>query len=106
MPASQNFSPSPSDTKKLIEIRPKGILLHSHTSPLDHKRKRHAQTQKHQRDRMKAALEVLANTLEAQGVGATGTRAEVVELAVEYILELQRELEGLRDRDSDRSESP
>ncbi|KAL3488956.1 hypothetical protein BJX62DRAFT_239540 [Aspergillus germanicus] len=106
MTASQNFSSSSSYTKKLIEIRPKEIIIHTHTSPLDHKRKRHAQTQKHQRDRMKAALEVLANTLEARGVGATGTKAEVVELAVEYILGLQREVEGLRDRCSERSESP
>ncbi|KAL2809362.1 hypothetical protein BJX63DRAFT_405937 [Aspergillus granulosus] len=90
-------------TRKHIEIRPKEILLLSHSAPLDHKRKRHAQTQKHQRDRMKAALEVLANTLESRGVGATGTRVEIVEMAVEYILNLQKELEGLRGRD--RSES-
>ncbi|KAL2857080.1 hypothetical protein BJY01DRAFT_242484 [Aspergillus pseudoustus] len=94
---------SPAYTRKHIEIRPKEVILLSHPSPLDHKRKRHAQTQKHQRDRMKAALEELANTLGSQGVGATGTRAEVVEMAVEYILGLQREIEGLRDRD--RSES-
>ncbi|KAL3465452.1 hypothetical protein BJX64DRAFT_252440 [Aspergillus heterothallicus] len=93
----------PSSSRKHIEIRPKEILLLSHPAPLDQKRKRHAQTQKHQRDRMKAALEVLASTLESRGVGTTGTRAEVVEMAVEYILGLQRELEGLRGRE--RSES-
>ncbi|BCS24198.1 uncharacterized protein APUU_40642S [Aspergillus puulaauensis] len=77
--------------RKLIEIRPKELLV----SParIDPKRKRHAQTQKNQRDRMKAALELMARTLEARGVDTAGTRAEVVEAAVEYILSLQTEMD-------------
>lgn len=81
---------------------------------IDPKRKRHAQTQKNQRDRMKAAVELMARTLEARGVDTARTRvrlalliavfqadwltdlqAEVVEAAVEYILSLQTEMDSL-----------
>ncbi|KAL3474750.1 hypothetical protein BJX99DRAFT_174466 [Aspergillus californicus] len=94
MTASQLYS------KKPIYIRPKEIILFSEGPNIpDLKRKRHAQTQKHQRDRMKAALDLMANTLEARGVGTTGSRAEVVEAAVEHILSLQAELDGLRQVD-------
>ncbi|KAL4878818.1 hypothetical protein BJY04DRAFT_220881 [Aspergillus karnatakaensis] len=85
--------------KRLLEIRPKELLVARSDMP-DLKRKRHAQTQKNQRDRMKAALELLANTLVASGVETTGTKAEVAEAAVQHIRYLQRELNALRLRSS------
>ncbi|OJJ59818.1 hypothetical protein ASPSYDRAFT_44210 [Aspergillus sydowii CBS 593.65] len=56
--------------EKLIEIRPKELLI----SPtrIDPKRKRHAQTQKNQRDRMKAALQLMASALQARGLDTAG----------------------------------
>ncbi|KAL4869249.1 hypothetical protein BDV12DRAFT_196495 [Aspergillus spectabilis] len=95
MTASQLPRNSLSYSRKLIEIRPKELLVTRSDIP-DLKRKRHAQTQKNQRDRMKTALELMANTLVANGVEATGTRAELVETAVEYIMNLQQELDALR----------
>ncbi|KAL4796616.1 hypothetical protein BDV19DRAFT_360677 [Aspergillus venezuelensis] len=62
-----------SPSKKLIEIRPKELLT-SLSYPPSLKRKRHAESQKNQRDRMKAALELMASTLEAGGVSTPGTR--------------------------------
>ncbi|KAL4924167.1 uncharacterized protein BDV17DRAFT_275347 [Aspergillus undulatus] len=62
--------------KKPISIRPKGLLT-SLSYPPNPKRKRHAETQKHQRDRMKAALELMASTLEARGVEAPATRVRI-----------------------------
>ncbi|KAL4968132.1 uncharacterized protein BDV14DRAFT_168328 [Aspergillus stella-maris] len=86
-------------SKDPIQIRPKKLLT-SLSYPPSLKRKRHAESQKHQRDRMKAALKLMARTLEARGVNPPETRAEIVETAVEYILDLQRQLDGLKSGDA------
>ncbi|KAL4805407.1 hypothetical protein BDV18DRAFT_161061 [Aspergillus unguis] len=83
---------------KLIELRPKGTLVRP-ASPTDSKRKAHAQAQKQNRDRMKAALDRIAQMLEAGGgvhAFGGGTKAELVEAAIEYIEHLQGQLAHLR----------
>ncbi|KAL4930280.1 uncharacterized protein BDV17DRAFT_289888 [Aspergillus undulatus] len=86
---------------KLVELRPK--VLVAPESPMDSKRKQHAQAQKQNRDRMKAALDRIAAMLEGAGpgngngsVGTGGTKAELVEAAVDYIQRLQGQIEQLR----------
>ncbi|KAL4954472.1 hypothetical protein BDW69DRAFT_183518 [Aspergillus filifer] len=61
-----------SSTKgKLVELRPKGpVVLVAPGSPMEFKRKQHAQAQKQQRDRLKAALDRIAAMLPGAGVGA------------------------------------
>ncbi|KAL2865909.1 uncharacterized protein BJX67DRAFT_382295 [Aspergillus lucknowensis] len=92
-----------SSTKgKLVDIRPKGPLdLVAPASPTEFKRKQHAQAQKQQRDRLKAALDRIAQILERGGgggvhAGTGGTKAELVEAAVEYIQTLQGQIEQMR----------
>ncbi|KAL4942390.1 hypothetical protein BDV06DRAFT_222244 [Aspergillus oleicola] len=92
-----------STKEKLVELRPKGsVVLVAPGSPMQFKRKQHAQAQKQQRDRMRAALDRIAATLEGAGdrvnvnAGTGGTKAELVEAAVEYIQSLQGQIEQLR----------
>ncbi|KAL4767008.1 hypothetical protein BDW60DRAFT_220888 [Aspergillus nidulans var. acristatus] len=95
--------PSKKQNQKLIELRPKGpLVLVAPASPMDFKRKQHAQAQKQQRDRMKSALERMAQML-ATGTGGVhagtancGTKVELVEAAVDYIERLQGQIEELR----------
>ncbi|KAF4218285.1 hypothetical protein CNMCM8980_005465 [Aspergillus fumigatiaffinis] len=89
-----------------IELRPKGegvlITFPEGTSgQVDSRRKRHAISQKNQRDRLKAALEQMARVLHAGGVGSgprglSGTKVELIETAVEYIQSLEKEVKTLR----------
>ncbi|KAL4747027.1 hypothetical protein BDW72DRAFT_206844 [Aspergillus terricola var. indicus] len=89
--------------QKLTELRPKGpLVLVAPASPIDFKRKQHAQAQKQQRDRMKSALDRMAQML-ATGTGGVnagtigcGTKVELVEAAADYIERLQGQIEELR----------
>ncbi|OJJ00761.1 hypothetical protein ASPVEDRAFT_40292 [Aspergillus versicolor CBS 583.65] len=83
---------------RLIELRPKGtVVVVASASPTEFKRKQHAQAQKQQRDRLKAALDRMAHVLEGRvHAGTSGTKAELVEAAVEYIQSLQGEIAQLR----------
>ncbi|KAL4973520.1 hypothetical protein BDW66DRAFT_153706 [Aspergillus desertorum] len=89
--------------QKLMELRPKGpLVLVAPASPIEFKRRQHAQAQKQQRDRMKSALDRMAQML-ATGAGGVhaetascGTKAELVEAAVEYIGRLQGQIEELK----------
>ncbi|KAL2801810.1 hypothetical protein BJX63DRAFT_438478 [Aspergillus granulosus] len=92
---------SVSSTKgKLIDIRPKGaVVLVATVDPTEFKRKQHAQAQKNQRDRMKAALDRIAQIMEGGGVhtGTTsGTKVELLEAAIGYIQRLQGQIEEMR----------
>ncbi|KAL2842195.1 hypothetical protein BJY01DRAFT_249238 [Aspergillus pseudoustus] len=109
--------PSSAITRKLIEIRPKGgprqtlskrrsqhmgCSLANQTAPtttLEVRRQQHADAQKYQRDRMKAALDRMARLMEMGGVageGTGGTKAQLLEAAVEYMQHLQGQVEELR----------
>ncbi|KAH1492735.1 hypothetical protein KXV95_001405 [Aspergillus fumigatus] len=109
------MSPSPPSTysstatrppPRFIELRPKGegVLItfpEGASGQVDSRRKRHAISQKNQRDRLKAALEQMARVLHAGGVGSgprrsSGTRVELIETAVEYIQRLEKEVKTLR----------
>ncbi|KAH2125225.1 hypothetical protein KXW75_005654 [Aspergillus fumigatus] len=109
------MSPSPPSTysstaarppPRFIELRPKGegVLItfpEGASGQVDSRRKRHAISQKNQRDRLKAALEQMARVLHAGGVGSgprrsSGTRVELIETAVEYIRRLEKEVKTLR----------
>ncbi|RLL98486.1 hypothetical protein CFD26_102970 [Aspergillus turcosus] len=105
---------------RFIELRPKGegvlITFPEGGAPqVDSRRKRHAISQKNQRDRLKAALEQMARVLHAGGLGSgssagsglrgpSGTkvrglnsyRVELIETAVEYIQSLEKEVKMLR----------
>ncbi|KAF7117626.1 hypothetical protein CNMCM5793_006718 [Aspergillus hiratsukae] len=109
---------------RFIELRPKGegVLItfpEGAAAQVDSRRKRHAISQKNQRDRLKAALELMARVLHAGGVasgsgsgsgprGPSGTkvrataldswhlRVELIESAVEYIQSLEKEVKMLR----------
>ncbi|RHZ47224.1 uncharacterized protein CDV56_102768 [Aspergillus thermomutatus] len=110
---------------RYIELRPKGegVLItfpEGASGQVDSRRKRHALSQKNQRDRLKAALEQMARVLHAGGVGSVffmgllsaETRAagsgmvadgvestlqvELIETAVEYIQSLEKEVKTLR----------
>ncbi|KAL3461741.1 hypothetical protein BJX64DRAFT_289150 [Aspergillus heterothallicus] len=92
---------SVSSTKgKLIDIRPKGsVVLVATVDPTEFKRKQHAQAQKNQRDRMKAALDRIAQIMEGGGVDAGttgGTKVELLEAAIGYIQTLQGQIEEMR----------
>ncbi|KAL3433235.1 hypothetical protein BDV09DRAFT_196965 [Aspergillus tetrazonus] len=95
--------PSKKQSQKLTELRPKGpLVLVAPASPIDFKRKQHAQAQKQQRDRMKSALDRMARMLATgtggvhAGTASCGTKAELVEAAVDYIERLQGQIEELR----------
>ncbi|RHZ48252.1 hypothetical protein CDV55_100710 [Aspergillus turcosus] len=97
---------------RFIELRPKGegVLItfpEGGTAQVDSRRKRHAISQKNQRDRLKAALEQMARVLHAGGLGSgssagsglrgpSGTKVELIETAVEYIQSLEKEVKMLR----------
>ncbi|EDP53348.1 hypothetical protein AFUB_045230 [Aspergillus fumigatus A1163] len=97
------MSPSPPSTysstatrppPRFIELRPKGegVLItfpEGASGQVDSRRKRHAISQKNQRDRLKAALEQMARVLHAGGVGSgprrsSGTRGLLSTEAGEY----------------------
>ncbi|KAL5045561.1 hypothetical protein BDW71DRAFT_208101 [Aspergillus fruticulosus] len=83
--------------QKLMELRPKGpLVLVAPVSPIEFKRKQHAQAQKQQRDRMKSALDRMAQMLATGTAGVHAGTAELVEAAVEYIERLQGQIEELR----------
>ncbi|KAL4873950.1 hypothetical protein BDV12DRAFT_191817 [Aspergillus spectabilis] len=89
--------------QKLIELRPKemstgSLVIVKPANPLDFRRQQHAQAQKQQRDRMKAALDRIAQIMEVGGVneGTSGTKAELLETAVGYIQSLQGQIDELR----------
>ncbi|CBF83967.1 predicted protein [Aspergillus nidulans FGSC A4] len=95
--------PSKKQNQKLTELRPKGpLVLVAPASSIEFKRKQHAQAQKLQRDRMKSALDRMARMLATgtggvhAGTASCGTKAELVEAAVEYIERLHGQLEELR----------
>ncbi|KAH8425776.1 uncharacterized protein LDX57_003520 [Aspergillus melleus] len=96
-------SSSPPNGKRYVQLRPKeGRLLITFPDGTsgsgDFRRKKHAQSQKNQRDRLKGAFEQMAQVLRDGGVdhagkGATKVSArnvELLEAAVEYIQQLQR----------------
>ncbi|PLB43981.1 hypothetical protein P170DRAFT_66866 [Aspergillus steynii IBT 23096] len=84
-------SSSPPNPKRYVQLRPKeGRLLITFpdgtSGPGDFRRKKHAQSQKNQRDRLKGAFEQMAQVLRDGGVdhagkGATKVRAGDVALA-------------------------
>ncbi|KAL3480949.1 hypothetical protein BJX99DRAFT_253935 [Aspergillus californicus] len=102
--ATDRRSSSISSAKqRFIDIRPKqagSVVLVAPASPTEFKRKQHAQAQKQQRDRMKAALDRMVQVMEGGGVnaGTGGTKADLIEAAVGYIRTLQGEVEELRTR--------
>ncbi|KAF4770613.1 hypothetical protein HAV15_013166 [Penicillium sp. str.  len=66
----------------------------------ENRRRQHADAQKCQRDRMKAALGQIERTMRIGGTGNEGmggTKAELLETAVEYIQHLQKQVEELRE---------
>ncbi|CAI7576795.1 unnamed protein product [Penicillium viridicatum] len=77
------------------------------------RRRQHADAQKCQRDRMKAALSQIERIMRMGGMGNEGTsgtktnvltrnllgQAELLETAVEYIQHLQKQVEELRELD-------
>ncbi|KAL4782600.1 hypothetical protein BJX76DRAFT_358756 [Aspergillus varians] len=111
-PPTRKRSSVSSTSGKLIELRPKGsalftldegsLVVVTAGSPTEFKRKQHAQAQKQQRDRLKAALDRIAQIMEDggpnAGTGGGATKAELVEAAVDYIQSLQGQLEELRGR--------
>ncbi|KAL5336545.1 hypothetical protein BJX70DRAFT_400491 [Aspergillus crustosus] len=74
------------------------LVIVKPANPLEIRRQQHAQAQKQQRDRMKAALDRIAQIMEVGGVneGTSGTKAELLETAVDYIQTLQGQIEELR----------
>ncbi|KAL4863173.1 hypothetical protein BDV12DRAFT_202324 [Aspergillus spectabilis] len=99
-PPQSKRAPGSRIERKLTERRPKNSqAIMGRVSPGDTKRKQHAQAQKTQRDRMKVALRRMAQMMDHGGVHAgkgSGTKAELVEAAVEYIRTLQGQIEALR----------
>ncbi|KAJ9486607.1 hypothetical protein VN97_g6720 [Penicillium thymicola] len=88
--------------RQLVEIRPKGGSLLIMTNPIstETRRRQHADAQKCQRDRMKAALGQIERIMRIGGTGnkeMSGTKAELLETAVEYIQHLQKQVEELRE---------
>ncbi|GIK05203.1 hypothetical protein Aspvir_009307 [Aspergillus viridinutans] len=105
-PPSSYSSTAARPPPRFIELRPKGegVLItfpEGASGQVDSRRKRHAISQKNQRDRLKAALEQMARVLHAGGVGSgprglSGTKVELIETAVEYIQSLEKEVKTLR----------
>ncbi|KAJ5863261.1 hypothetical protein N7455_007329 [Penicillium solitum] len=88
--------------RQLVEIRPKGgsLLIMTNPNSTENRRRQHADAQKCQRDRMKAALGQIERTMRIGGTGNEGmggTKAELLETAVEYIQHLQKQVEELRE---------
>ncbi|GFF52836.1 hypothetical protein IFM51744_07947 [Aspergillus udagawae] len=105
-PPSSYSSTAARPPPRFIKLRPKGegVLItfpEGASGQVDSRRKRHAISQKNQRDRLKAALEQMAGVLHAGGVGSgprgsSGTKVELIETAVEYIQSLEKEVKALR----------
>ncbi|KAL2848787.1 hypothetical protein BJX68DRAFT_255806 [Aspergillus pseudodeflectus] len=93
--------------RKFVEIRPKGAVVSvARENSTESRRRQHADAQKCQRDRMKAALDQIARIMEMGGVdekGLSGTKAMLLETAVEYIRYLQEQVEELRESSSSSS---
>ncbi|KAL4874417.1 hypothetical protein BJY04DRAFT_225040 [Aspergillus karnatakaensis] len=89
-----------SQERALVEIRPKGaVVIMAGPNRVESRRQQHAQTQKCQRDRIKAALDEMARIMKMGGVkdeGTSGTKAQLLETAVEYIQQLQEQVGELR----------
>ncbi|KAJ5589396.1 hypothetical protein N7537_012074 [Penicillium hordei] len=88
--------------RQLAEIRPKGgsLLIMTNPNSTETRRRQHADAQKCQRDRMKAALGQIEQIMRMGGAGndgTSGTKAELLETAVEYIQHLQKQVEELRE---------
>ncbi|GFF58499.1 hypothetical protein IFM46972_11123 [Aspergillus udagawae] len=87
-PPSSYSSTAARPPPRFIELRPKGegVLItfpEGASGQVDSRRKRHAISQKNQRDRLKAALEQMARVLHAGGVGSgprgpSGTKVRVL----------------------------
>ncbi|KAJ5186520.1 hypothetical protein N7449_011284 [Penicillium cf. viridicatum] len=102
--AGQMRSSYPLNRKRqLVEIRPKAggsLLIMTNPNSTDTRRRQHADAQKCQRDRMKAALGQIERIMRMGGEGndgTSGTKAELLETAVEYIQHLQKQVEELRE---------
>ncbi|KAF7588337.1 hypothetical protein BBP40_005865 [Aspergillus hancockii] len=105
--SSQHAAPNP--PQKYIELRSKqgGLLIkfsHDPHAPTDFKRRKHALSQKNQRDRLKVAFDQMAQVLHTSGVssgrkGGLCTKVELLETAVEYIQHLQNEIRAHRDNE-------
>ncbi|KAE8164661.1 hypothetical protein BDV40DRAFT_298226 [Aspergillus tamarii] len=96
--------PPSNPSQKYIELRPKdgGLLIKIPNSHSDLKRRKHAISQKNQRDRLKIAFDQMAHVLSASGVDngrkrGLCTKVELIETAVEYIQHLQTELSEHRN---------
>ncbi|KAJ5474775.1 hypothetical protein N7475_004341 [Penicillium sp. IBT 31633x] len=87
--------------RKLVEIRPKGSVdILAVPDSAKCRKRQHADAQKFQRDRMKVALDQMAQIMRVGGVGdegTSGTKAELLETAVAYIQLLQGQVEELRE---------
>ncbi|KAE8344838.1 hypothetical protein BDV24DRAFT_160141 [Aspergillus arachidicola] len=89
--------------QKLVEIRPKeagSVDILAVPNSAKCRKRQHADAQKCQRDRMKVALDQMARIMKMGGVGdegTNGTKAKLLETAVEYIQYLQGQVEELRD---------
>ncbi|KAB8255833.1 hypothetical protein BDV32DRAFT_153863 [Aspergillus pseudonomiae] len=91
--------PPSSPPQKYLELRPKDgrFLIKIPNSHSDFKRRKHALSQKNQRDRLKIAFDQMAHVLSASGVDGGRkrglcTKVELIETAVEYIQHLQTKL--------------
>ncbi|CEL07704.1 hypothetical protein ASPCAL10859 [Aspergillus calidoustus] len=97
-PAIHKPPPTSNSKQKPREIRPKGSVSTVHQiSSTESRRKRHAVTQKEQRDRINVALKRMAQVMESGGLrGTSGTKADLIFSAVEYIQTLQQQVKELR----------
>ncbi|OQE08628.1 hypothetical protein PENVUL_c009G02365 [Penicillium vulpinum] len=67
---------------------------------IETRRKQHADAQKCQRDRMKAALDQIERIMKMGGAGNVrtgGTKADLLETVVEYIQHPQKQVKELRE---------
>ncbi|KAB8223827.1 hypothetical protein BDV33DRAFT_166541 [Aspergillus novoparasiticus] len=102
-PASSR-APNAAPQQKYIELRPKdgGVLIKIPNSHSDFKRRKHAISQKNQRDRLKIAFDQMARVLSTSGIDrgrkrGLCTKVDLIETAVEYIQHLQAELSEHRN---------
>ncbi|KAB8269935.1 hypothetical protein BDV30DRAFT_241945 [Aspergillus minisclerotigenes] len=111
MPQSASSrAPNAAPQQKYIELRPKdesssslgGVLIKIPNTHSDFKRRKHAVSQKNQRDRLKIAFDQMAHVLSISGMDrgrkrGLFTKVELLETAVEYIQYLQTELSEHRN---------
>ncbi|KAE8384903.1 hypothetical protein BDV23DRAFT_165999 [Aspergillus alliaceus] len=93
--------PPPKNSQKYIHLRPKegALLIKLPNSYSDFKRRKHALSEKNQRDRLKTAFDQMAHVLRTSGVGngqkgGLCTKVDLLETAVGYIQHLQSEING------------